>query len=78
MSLTSCLSLVPVANQYGWSQPALRCGGGEFESLGVVQRGRNTPFSKNLPGHRGCCAMMLNHIAQHTNGLQTSYLSIGL
>jgi hypothetical protein len=33
-------------------------------------------LEEDLPAHRGCRAMILNHIAQHTLGLQGSYLSI--
>ncbi len=47
MSLTSCLSLVPIATQYGWSQPTLRYGGGEFETRCRTAQ-RNTPFSKKI------------------------------
>jgi len=69
MLLTSCLSLVPVITQYGWSQPTLRCGGGRIRNSVTYRAEKHALTEEDFPAHRRYREMTLNHIAQHTPGL---------
>ncbi len=61
---------------YAPNRPMPRALQQTFANLTRLRPERPDPAAAaRSPAHRGCREMILNHIAQHTHGLQRSYLS---